>query len=200
MLTERFPAAFAYACALHKGQTRKGVPTPYVSHLMAVSALVLENGGNEDQAIAGLLHDAVEDQGGLATAREIFNRFGPAVGKIVMSCTDAAAPPSALKPAWRERKLAFIERLDEIAPEAALVITCDKIHNLSCLIRDVEREGVGTLARFRRPASLAWYYQAIATALQRFRSRAPVDHLQALAHRFAALTADQALPRGDARA
>lgn len=200
MLTERFPAALAYACALHNNQTRKGVATPYLSHLMAVSALVLEHGGSEDQAIAALLHDAVEDQGGLATAREIFDRFGPAVGQMVMSCTDAAPQARASKLPWRERKLAFIERLQEVAPEAALVITCDKIHNLSCLIRDVERDGVGTLSRFQRPASLPWYYQAIATALQRFRTSAPVDQLQTLARRFVALTADQPLPAGDARA
>jgi (p)ppGpp synthase/HD superfamily hydrolase len=200
MLTERFSAALAYACALHRTQTRKGVATPYVSHLLAVSALVLEHGGTEDQAIAALLHDAVEDQGGVVTAREIFGRFGPAVGQIVMTCTDAAPAEGVAKPAWRQRKLAFIERLAEIPAEAALVVTCDKLHNLTTLIRDVQRDGVGTLARFARPGSLAWYYSAIATGLLRFRDTAPVRELEELALKFAALTASTPLPSGDARA
>lgn len=198
MLTDRMAEAFAFAEALHRAQTRKGTNIPYVSHLMSVAALVLEHGGDEDQAIAGLLHDAVEDQGGLETLGQIRARFGPRVAQLVMSCTDAIDRPGQPKPAWRERKLAYVEKLAQMSPEAALVTTCDKIHNLNCLIRDVQRDGPSTLARFARPASLAWYYQAVATGLAAHRERAPVDRLRELARTFSALIADKPLPAGNA--
>ena len=105
MLTERFDSAFRYAHRLHREQTRKGTTTPYISHLMSVAALVIEHGGNEDQAIAALLHDAAEDQGGEATLAKIRRTFGPAVAAIVSDCTDAWTEP---KPSWRPRKEAYL--------------------------------------------------------------------------------------------
>jgi (p)ppGpp synthase/HD superfamily hydrolase len=101
MLTSRFAYALDYSFDLHKDQTRKGVSTPYYAHLMSVCALVLENGGDEDQAIAALLHDAVEDQGGKKTLAEIEDRFGARVASMVSDCTDTDAFP---KPPWRIRK------------------------------------------------------------------------------------------------
>lgn len=188
--------AFAYAEALHREQTRKGANTPYLSHLMSVSALVLEHGGDENQAIAALLHDAVEDQGGLATLREIRTRFGPEVAQLVLSCSDSIEWEGAPKRPWRERKLAYVEKLAGISSDAALIITCDKIHNISCLIADVRRHGVTTLHRFRRPASLRWYYSAVAAGLWPHRAHAPVARLQSLVSEFAALVADAHLPEG----
>ena len=101
MLTKRFDEAFAFAHDLHRRQTRKAAGTPYIAHLMSVAALVVEHGGDEDQAIAGLLHDAVEDQGGEETLALVRARFGDGVAAIVVDCTDAWVEP---KPAWRPRK------------------------------------------------------------------------------------------------
>src|ERR1051326_4248763 len=105
MLSERFDQAFQYAHHLHRLQYRKGTSIPYISHLMAVSALVIEHGGDEDQAVAGLLHDAAEDQGGHARLSEVRSLFGDNVAAIVSDCTDAWRDP---KPEWRARKEAYI--------------------------------------------------------------------------------------------
>lgn len=94
MLTQRFDEAFRYAHQLHRTQTRKGTHIPYISHLMAVAALVVEHGGNEDQAVGALLHDAAEDQGGVATLEDIRKRFGDAVAEIVSDCTDSGPSPN----------------------------------------------------------------------------------------------------------
>jgi (p)ppGpp synthase/HD superfamily hydrolase len=108
MLTARFDKAFLYAHQLHQGQVRKGTAIPYISHLMTVSALVVEHGGDEDQAIAGLLHDAAEDQGGAERLAEIRAKFGDSVAEIVADCTDAWTEP---KPPWRPRKEAYLKAL-----------------------------------------------------------------------------------------
>jgi len=187
MLTDRFSDALTYAAKLHRGQTRKGADVPYVSHLMAVSAMVLEHGGSEDAAIAALLHDAVEDQGGLETAREIAVLFGSHVAHLVMACTDAAPADGAPKPPWLQRKMAFIEHLPTLEPEAALIISCDKLHNLRALVNDVRREGPSTLRRFNHPEGLTWYFTALAEALQPFAAIAPVAELRTLALSFVAL-------------
>lgn len=199
MLTERFDAALIFASDLHRNQTRKGTSVPYVSHLMSVAALVLEHGGSENQAIAALLHDAVEDQGGLATARLIADRFGANVTQLVLACTDALPTPGEAKSPWIQRKAAYIERTAEIPPAAALVVTCDKLHNLACLIADVRRDGPSSLDRFERPGSLAWYYSALAEALAPHARVAPVHELRAKAREFSDLVAPYDLPRGDAR-
>jgi (p)ppGpp synthase/HD superfamily hydrolase len=184
MLTSRFACALRFAERLHRRQTRKGSAVPYVAHLFSVCALVLEHGGDEDAAIAALLHDAVEDQGGAATARKITDRFGPEVAEIVLACTDALPELGAPKPPWRARKAAFIERMREAPPEVALVVTCDKLHNLRCILDDLDREGPATLLRFNTPAGLPWYYASLAAALEPHRQAAPVDRLQAVAQLF----------------
>src|SRR5205085_9487458 len=132
-LTARFEEALIFSTQLHASQSRKGSATPYIAHLLAVTALVLENGGNEDEAIAALLHDAIEDQGGVATREEIRRRFGDRVVEIVNGCTDAEVVP---KPPWRPRKDAFIARLYEAPASVRLVVAADKLHNARSVLAD----------------------------------------------------------------
>ena len=156
MLTERFDSAFRYAHRLHRGQTRKGTTTPYISHLMSVAALVIEHGGNEDQAIAALLHDAAEDQGGEATLAKIRRTFGPAVAAIVSDCTDAWTEP---KPSWRPRKEAYLAVLPSKPRQSLLVSLADKTHNL---LSDYRTLGGQLWGRFNGGADgTRWYYGAL---------------------------------------
>jgi GTP pyrophosphokinase len=164
-LTDRFTEAFAFAASLHRTQLRKGTYIPYLSHLMAVSALVLEHGGDEDEAIAALLHDAVEDQahcypgGAPGLRRAIDERFGRAVVAIVESCTDTDLHP---KPPWRARKEAYIAHLAG-APRAVLrVSAADKLHNARCILGDYRLLGEGLWDRFNAGRNqLLWYYRAL---------------------------------------
>lgn len=160
MLTERFARAFELALSLHAGQTRKGTDIPYISHLISVAALVMENGGDEDQAIAGLLHDAVEDSGGLATLAMIRGQFGERVAEIVDGCTDSYLLP---KPPWRARKEEYLAHLASSRPEIRLVSLADKLHNARSLVYDARRYGPAVWDRFNggKTGSL-WYYRALA--------------------------------------
>lgn len=139
MLTQRFADAFNFAHGLHRGQRRKGIPIPYISHLMTVSALVIEHGDDEDQAIAGLLHDAAEDHGGQATLTEIRVRFGNKVAVIVSDCTDAWEEP---KPPWLERKKAYIAALPDKAPISLLVSLADQTHNAEAILYDYQKSAM----------------------------------------------------------
>lgn len=159
---ERFADALMYAADLHRGQVRKGTDIPYLSHLLSVSALVLEHGGDADEAIAGLLHDAVEDQGGETTRREIERRFGPRVAQIVAACSDTEAIP---KPPWRERKEAYIRHLYEAPPSVLLVSCADKLHNARAILNDYRQLGDDLWCRFSAEKNgVLWYYQALAAA------------------------------------
>jgi (p)ppGpp synthase/HD superfamily hydrolase len=162
MLGPRYSEALFYAAALHRSQRRKGAETPYLAHLLAVSALVIEAGGDEDQAIAALLHDAVEDQGGLARAEEIARLFGDGVAAIVLDCTDAAVDP---KPDWRPRKEAYLAALPAKPARSLLVSLADKLHNAGAIRRDLAAVGPALWGRFTggRDGSL-WYYRALADA------------------------------------
>jgi (p)ppGpp synthase/HD superfamily hydrolase len=162
-LTGRFEDALVYASRLHASQRRKASDVPYVSHLLGVAGLVLESGGNEDEAIAALLHDAVEDQGGVATREEIRQRFGDTVVAIVDGCTDADSEP---KPPWRERKEAAIATARSADASVRLVMAADKIHNARSVLRDLRQIGDEVWQRFRggRDGSL-WYYREMAEAL-----------------------------------
>jgi (p)ppGpp synthase/HD superfamily hydrolase len=157
-LSERFRSALDYAASLHAAQMRKGTPVPYVAHLMAVSSLVLEHGGDEDEAIAALLHDAVEDQGGAATAGEIRRRFGDRVADIVLGCTDTDTYP---KPPWRPRKEAHLERLRSAPSSVLLVAAADKLHNARAMLVEYRQQGENVWTRFNggREGTL-WYYRA----------------------------------------
>ena len=133
-LSPCFDDALVFASRLHAGQLRKGTPVPYVAHLLAVTATVLEHGGDEDEAIAALLHDAVEDQGGAATRAKIRRRFGENVAAIVDGCTDADTIP---KPPWQQRKEAYLAHLvGETSPSVRLVSSADKLHNVRSIIAD----------------------------------------------------------------
>lgn len=175
MLTERWERALVYASRLHRGQSRKGSGVPYISHLIAVSALTLEYGGSEVEAIAALLHDAIEDQGGEVTRTGIFREFGARVTEIVDGCTDADESP---KPPWRARKEAYIRHVAEAPASVRLVSACDKIHNARSLARDYRVLGENLWSRFTggREGTL-WYYRAMVNALRSAGSEAVVDEL-----------------------
>ena len=167
MLTQRFDRALAFAADLHRAQQRKDTTIPYVSHLLAVASLVLEHGGSETEAIAALLHDAVEDQGGLPTLSRIADEFGEEVAAIVAGCTDADVMP---KPPWRARKEVYIAHLAHASESICLVSAADKLHNLRSIVSDYQMLGEELWGRFngKREGTL-WYYQQLVDA---FRSSA----------------------------
>jgi GTP pyrophosphokinase len=162
-LGSRFEAALVHAAQLHREQVRKGSGVAYVSHLLAVAGLVLEHGGDEDEAIAALLHDAVEDQGGAATLRAIRERFGDTVAAIVEGCTDTDETP---KPPWRIRKEAYLAHLPTASPSVRLVSAADKLHNARTIAADYRRYGEALWERFSggREGTL-WYYRALVGVL-----------------------------------
>jgi (p)ppGpp synthase/HD superfamily hydrolase len=184
--------ALEFAAAAHGGQTRKGTSIPYVSHLLQVSGLVLQWGGDLEQAAAALLHDVVEDTG--ATLADVAAAFGPGVAAIVADCTDTGPgeAPGRKRP-WLVRKREYLERVRVVAPRSALVIGCDKLHNTSTLLADLEREGLATLARFNAPApQQLWYFRQVAAALSAGVPAGLHAELAAHAERFAALTGVEA--------
>ena len=162
-LTERFDDALAYASRIHRAQRRKGADIPYVSHLLGVTSIAIENGASEDQAIAALLHDAVEDQGGAERLEDIRIRYGEEVARIVADCTDSDTEP---KPSWRSRKEAYLASLSH-KPAASLEVSiADKTHNAGAIVADLHVHGEQVWARFTggKDGSL-WYYRALADAL-----------------------------------
>lgn len=168
--SDRFEEALVFAARLHRDQHRKGTSIPYVTHLMSVSALVGEYGGDEEQMIAGLLHDAAEDQGGRKTLEEIRRRFGERVAAIVDACTDTYEDP---KPPWKARKVEYLEHLKEASPDARLVSAADKVHNLRTIVMDLKRGGDAVWGRFKAPkAEVLWYYRELA---REFRARGPAE-------------------------
>src|SRR3712207_460221 len=130
---EKFEEALTYAARLHRTQMRKGTNVPYVTHLLAVAAIVGENGGTEDEVIAALLHDAVEDQGGAATREEIRKRFGDTVATIVDGTSDTDVIP---KPPWQERKRNYVAHVSGASKSVRLVSAADKLHNARSILRD----------------------------------------------------------------
>jgi (p)ppGpp synthase/HD superfamily hydrolase len=163
-LGKRFQKALKMACDLHQLDVRKGTDIPYVSHLLAVASLVLEDGGDEDEAIAALLHDAVEDQGGLKTLELIQTEFGDDVAHIVHACSDSDTTDPKDKPPWRDRKKAYLLRLSqETQPEVLRVSAADKLHNARCILADYRRCGDSLWKRFNAPKEdQAWYYRELA--------------------------------------
>ncbi|MFM7468846.1 MAG: HD domain-containing protein [Vampirovibrionales bacterium] len=179
VLSQAWQEAFTWASTLHATQVRKGFPVPYISHLMAVASIVLEFGGTESAAIAALLHDAVEDQGGLLTAERIRHHFGEMVYSLVMACTDLSFDPETQKPLelpWLSQKQAFIERVAQphYPPEAVLIIAADKLHNLRSVYRDYQHLGEATWHTFRggREGTL-YYYEHLVHALNQHYHQVP---------------------------
>ena len=169
-LGNRFARALSLAVEWHGAQTRKGVPIPYMSHLMTVSSIVMEHGGNQDEAIAALFHDAIEDAPNAmeAAKREVLMRkeFGDTVIEIVLGCTDCTPNDAGEKAPWKERKTAYLTAMRNKPANTLLVAGSDKLHNLSCTVRDVRRDGPETLSRFNTGADeQAWYYSVIGQIL-----------------------------------
>lgn len=167
-LGRRFEQALLFAIRKHAGQTRKGTPIPYIAHLLGVAGLVLEAGGDEDLAIAALLHDVVEDCGGAPMLREVRRHFGKRVAHVVAGCTDSDTYP---KPPWRGRKERYLKHLQTADADVRLVSAADKVHNARAILTDYREIGEPIWERFqgKREGTL-WYYREL---VKEFRRRKP---------------------------
>jgi GTP pyrophosphokinase len=164
-MSPRFTEALVLAASLHRSQVRKGPkPIPYIGHLLSVAGIVIDFGGTEDEAIAALLHDAVEDQGGPPTRDTIRRLFGEEVVRTVDACSDTDEEP---KPSWRLRKTRYIAHLRTATPSAALVSAADKLANARAILTDLREIGDEIWTRFNctKQESL-WYYRAVVDALR----------------------------------
>lgn len=175
LLSERFTQALIYATELHANQVRKGSGVPYIAHLLGVASIALEYGADEDEAIAALLHDAIEDQGGAATRTEILRRFGENVTAIIDGCTDADTTP---KPPWRQRKQAYIAHLATASPSVLLISAADKLHNARSILQDYRLLGESLWSRFQggKDGTL-WYYQTLINAFPKIPTTAIIEEL-----------------------
>lgn len=162
-LSDRFTRALVLASELHRTQPRKGTQIAYISHLIAVASIAIEHGATEDEAIAALLHDAVEDQGGRPTLESIRAEFGDEVAHIVDGCTDTDETP---KPPFRERKEKYIAKIAHKNASVLLVATADKLHNARAILADYREIGEPLWDRFNggREGTL-WYYRALVDAI-----------------------------------
>jgi (p)ppGpp synthase/HD superfamily hydrolase len=187
-LGERFEAALVLAARLHRDQVRKQTEIPYVSHLLAVAGLVLEHGASEDEAIAALLHDAVEDQGGAATRELIRERFGEAVADIVAGCSDTDVTPN---PPWRARKQAYVSHLAQASPSVRLVALADKVHNARSILADYRILGEAVWDRFSagREGTL-WYYRALREAFRAHGTNPLLEELERVLTELESLAAE----------
>lgn len=172
-LGARFQAAVEFAARKHDGQTRKGKSVPYIAHLLSVASIVLEAGGDEDSAIAALLHDVVEDCGGRPVLREIELEFGSRVAHIVEGCTDSFGTP---KPPWKERKDSYLARLRTEDAGTRLVSASDKLDNARSVLSDYRWDGESIWTRFSggREGTL-WYYRALAQEFRGDPNRVAVE-------------------------
>ena len=167
-MTPRYTEALMLAARAHEGQARKSTSIPYITHPVAVAALVAGYGGDEDQQIAALLHDVLED-GGPQYAEEIGNKFGQRVLSIVRACTDGTPDASGRKPPWKDRKVAYLEHLRREPDEVLLVSGCDKLHNARSIMGDLQAIGVEVFNRFSASqAETIWYYSQLSAI---FRAR-----------------------------
>lgn len=162
MLTDRISLALALAVKAHDGQKRKGTSIPYIAHPMGVASIALEHGADEDQAMAALLHDAVED-GGIEYAQRIREQFGDRVADIVQGCTDGVPDATGAKEAWLIRKERYIAHLKEASDEVLLVSGSDKLHNARAIVEDLLCVGPVVFDRFTATkAQTLWYYETLA--------------------------------------
>jgi (p)ppGpp synthase/HD superfamily hydrolase len=174
-LSQRFTNALVYATELHATQVRKGSGVPYISHLLGVASIALEYGANEDEAIAALLHDAIEDQGGETTKAEIHRQFGEVVTAIVEGCTDTQTTP---KPPWRQRKEAYIAHIPTASSSVRLVSCADKLYNARTILKDYRLMGEELWGRFKGgKAGTLWYYRALVNAFRQTGTSAMVEEL-----------------------
>ena len=184
--THRFEDALVMAHQLHTKQKRKGTSIPYVGHLLAVASIVIENGGTEDEAIAALLHDAIEDQGGDRIRRVIRERFGENVLAIVEGCTDTDETP---KPPWRKRKEDYIAHVRHASPSVRLVSMADKLHNARSILQDHRTHGEAVWRRFNggQDGSL-WYYRSLVNVFRESGSSPLLEELDRVVSTLESLT------------
>ena len=177
-LSTKFDDALLFASNLHRDQIRKGSGVPYVAHLLSVAGIALEYGADEEEAIAALLHDTIEDQAN-GDPEGLKNRlretFGAKVLSIVEACTDAEGTP---KPPRRQRKEQYIAHLAEASPSVLLVSASDKLHNARAILSDLRTVGADVWSRFNdgRDGTL-WYYRALVTAFEARGRSALTDEL-----------------------
>lgn len=180
-----FEKALVLAARLHEDQLRKGTQLPYISHLLGVAAAVWGQGGTEKEAMAGLLHDAIEDQGGPAAEREIRAMFGDEVADIVRACSDTDEDP---KPPWKERKEQYLAHLEEASAATLRVSLADKTHNARAILYDLTTNGPEVWERFMAPPGCQlWYYRSLAAVFSRRLPGPYADELDALTRRMAEL-------------
>ena len=179
-LTERFQKAMAYAIDLHKDQTRKSTNITYICHPFGVASLVLEAGGDEDQAIAALLHDIPEDCGGEPRLKEISEMFGSRVGKIVRACSDSLVEDPEEKAPWKERKEVHINHLNDADMDTLTVTAADKAHNARSIATDLQNQGPSLWDRFNANRdNIIWYYESVyAVLLEKHVSKALLTPLR----------------------
>lgn len=164
VFSERFNNALVLAARLHQKQYRKLDNTPYIGHLLGVASIVIEMGGSEDEAIAALLHDAIEDQGGGQTRQLIEKEFGLSVRLWVDECSDTDQIP---KPPWKARKEAYLAHLAQASDSARMISAADKLHNLRSLIRSYQRDGEAIWSSFNgKKNGTLWYYEEIIKVLK----------------------------------
>jgi len=191
-LSQRFIDALTFATELHADQTRKGGGIPYVAHLLGVASTVLEHGGNEDEAIAALLHDAIEDQGGAATREEIRRRFGDLITAIVDGCTDCDQTP---KPPWRQRKEAYLAHLNQASASVLLVSASDKLYNARSILKDYRQIKDAVWERFHGgKEGTIWYYRELVKAFHATGTTPLVEELERVVReieKLAGLTEEQ---------
>ena len=175
-LSPNFEDALIYATQAHCDQTRKKTGIPYIAHVLGVTAIALEYGANETEAIGGLLHDTVEDCGGAERLRDIQKRYGDDVAMIVDGCTDTDEVP---KPPWRARKEAYVAHLKDSDTSTRLVSAADKLHNTRAILADLRRHGPKVFDRFSgKKEGTLWYYRALVAAFRRHRDHADlIDEL-----------------------
>jgi (p)ppGpp synthase/HD superfamily hydrolase len=168
VLSARYADAVGYAARVHASQTRRGTSTPYIAHLLGVSSLVLEGGGDEDLAIAGLLHDAAEDHGGEARLSDIRERYGDRVAAVVRDCSDSLVPEGQPKDEWETRKRHHLASMESASADTMLVWMADKVHNARAIVTDVLTLGPSAMDRFHAPPDrIAWYYSANLELIER---------------------------------
>jgi (p)ppGpp synthase/HD superfamily hydrolase len=161
-LSRQFEKALVYATRIHGGQLRKKTKIPYIGHILGVTAIAMEYGANETEAIAALLHDAVEDCGGKKRLRDIEKIFGKAVARIVDGCTDTYEKP---KPPWLERKKKYVTHVRHAPVATKLVSASDKLHNVRACLMTYRQEGERLWSRFSGgKQGTLWYYRALVTA------------------------------------
>jgi (p)ppGpp synthase/HD superfamily hydrolase len=175
LLGERFTSALDLAFDLHREQARKGSGIPYFGHLLGVTSIVIETGGSEDEAIAALLHDAAEDQGGYATLERIRNEFGEFVARVVEECSDSFGEP---KPPWRDRKQGYLDHLEEASDAGLHVSLADKLQNVRTIVVDYRDLGEQLWGRFNADRDeVLWYYRSLAALFTRRRPGALASEL-----------------------